>query len=182
MLYHLLYPLHTDFSVFNVIRYLSFRSLAAALTALLVSFVLGPALIRWLRSRHIGQQIRDDGPKSHMNKAGTPTMGGVLIIIAVTAATLLWVEFDNPFVWLVVAVVLGYGSLGFVDDYRKLTRRNSKGLSVRQKLFWQIVLAGLVGGILYMLPDKQFDTTLTIPFFKNLQPNLGWFYIPVAAF
>ena len=100
MLYHLLYPLHTEFSAFNVIRYLSFRSLAAALTALLVSFVLGPALIRWLRARHIGQQIRDDGPKSHIDKAGTPTMGGVLIIVAVITATLLWVEFDNPFVSL----------------------------------------------------------------------------------
>ncbi len=178
MLYHLLYPLHTEFSVFNVIRYLSFRSLAAALTALLVSFILGPILIRWLKAKQIGQQIREDGPKSHANKAGTPTMGGVLIIIAVIVATLLWVEFDNPFVWLVLAVVLGYGSLGFVDDYRKLTKRNSKGLSVKQKLIWQSLIAALVGGILYALPDSQFGTTLTVPFFKNAQPDLGWFYIP----
>lgn len=178
MLYHLLYPLHTEFSVFNVIRYLSFRSFAAALTALLVSFILGPALIRWLKGRQIEQQIRDDGPKSHANKAGTPTMGGALIIIAVILATLLWVEFDNPFVWLVVAVVLGYGSIGFVDDYRKLMQRNSKGLSVKQKLFWQCLIAAIVGGILYVLPDSQFGTTLTVPFFKNVQPDLGWFYIP----
>lgn len=178
MLYHLLYPLHTEYSVFNVIRYLSFRSLAAALTALLVSFILGPILIRWLKARQISQPIRDDGPKSHANKAGTPTMGGVLIIVAVTTATLLWVEFDNPFVWLVLAVVLGYGSLGFVDDYRKLTKQNSKGLSVKQKLFWQCLIAAVVGGILYALPDSQFSTTLTVPFFKNIQPDLGWFYIP----
>jgi phospho-N-acetylmuramoyl-pentapeptide-transferase len=178
MLYHLLYPLHTDFTLFNVVRYLTFRSLAAALTALLVSFIFGPWLIRWLKKKQIWQPIRDDGPLAHRAKEKTPTMGGLLIIVAVTMATLLWVEFDNPFVWLVVLVVVGYGTLGFVDDYRKIERKNSKGLSGKQKLLWQFLLAAVVGWILYELPDSQLRTTLTIPFFKNLHPDLGWLYIP----
>ena len=178
MLYHLLYPLHTDFTIFNVVRYLSFRSIAAALTSMLIAFILGPFIIRWLTEKQIGQTIRDDGPKSHLSKAGTPTMGGSLIIISMTIATLLWVEFGNPFVWLVVLIVIGYGIVGFVDDYRKLVKKDSKGLSGKQKLFWQFLLALVVGSVLYALPDSQFRTTLTIPFFKNLQPDLGWFYIP----
>ncbi|MDP3938332.1 MAG: phospho-N-acetylmuramoyl-pentapeptide-transferase, partial [Deltaproteobacteria bacterium] len=178
MLYHLLYPLHTDFTLFNVVRYISFRSLAAALTALLVSFLLGPSLIRWLKARQIGQHVRNDGPQSHLSKAGTPTMGGSLIIIAMSLATLAWVELDNPYVWLVILIVIGYGSVGFVDDYRKLIRKNSKGLSAKQKLFWQFLMAGIVAGFLYALPDSEFGTTLTVPFFKNFQPDLGWLYIP----
>jgi phospho-N-acetylmuramoyl-pentapeptide-transferase len=182
MLYHLLYPLHTEFTIFNVVRYLSFRSIAAALTSMMLAFILGPYIIRWLTKKQIGQTIRDDGPKSHLSKAGTPTMGGSLIIIAMTIATLLWVEFGNPFVWLVIMVVIGYGLIGFVDDYRKVVKKDSKGLSVKQKLFWQFLLALVVGSVLYALPDSQFSTTLTIPFFKNLQPDLGLFYIPFVMF
>jgi phospho-N-acetylmuramoyl-pentapeptide-transferase len=181
MLYHLLYPLHNEFSLFNVVRYLTFRSMAAALTALLVSFIFGPMIIRWLEKREMWQPIREDGPRAHLAKAKTPTMGGGLIILAVMVATLLWVEFDNPFVWLVVLVVVGYGLLGLMDDYRKLARKNSKGLSGKQKLFWQTLLAAVVGWILYALPDDQFRTTLTVPFFKNLQPDLGWMYIPFVV-
>jgi len=182
MLYHLLYPLHVKFIVFNVVRYLSFRSLAAAMTALAVSFLFGPAVIRWLQQEQIGQPIRDDGPKTHLAKAGTPTMGGSLIIIAVTLSTLLWAELQNIFVWLVLLVMVGYGLVGFVDDYRKLVRKSAKGLRGKEKLFWQILLAGATGAILYALPDTQFRTTLTVPFFKNVQPDLGWFYIPFVIF
>jgi phospho-N-acetylmuramoyl-pentapeptide-transferase len=178
MLYHLLYPLHTEYAIFNVVRYLSFRSLAAVITALLVSFVLGPMVIRWLQAEQIGQPIRDDGPATHFKKAGTPTMGGSLIIIAVTVATLLWVELDNLYVWLVLLVLLSYGTVGFVDDYRKLRRKSAKGLRGKEKLFWQFVVAGIVAGALYALPDTQFRTTLTLPFLKTVQPDLGWFYIP----
>ncbi len=178
MLYHLLYPLHEQITLFNVIRYLSFRSLAAAMTALLVSFLFGPMLIRWLQQEQIGQPIREDGPITHLRKAGTPTMGGALIIIAVTLATLFWMELDNIYAWLVVLIMLGYGTVGFVDDWRKLRGKNSKGLRGKQKLFWQFLLAGAVAGVLYALPDTQFRPTLTVPFFKNVQPDLGWLYIP----
>ena len=182
MLFHLLYPLHEQITLFNVIRYLSFRSLAAAMTALLVSFIFGPMLIRWLLQEQIGQTIRDDGPSRHLQKAGTPTMGGALIIVAVTLATLLWVELDNVYSWLVVLIMLGYGAVGFVDDWRKLRRKNAKGLRGKQKLFWQFLLAAVVAGVLYALPDSQFKPTLTVPFFKNVQPDLGWLYIPFVMF
>ena len=178
MLYHLLYPLHEQITLFNVIRYLSFRSLAAAMTALVISFIFGPMLIRWLQQEQIGQTIRDDGPRRHLQKAGTPTMGGALIIVAVTLATLLWVELDNIYAWLVVLIMLGYGAVGFVDDWRKLRRNDSKGLRGKQKLFWQFLLAAVVAGVLYALPDNEFRPTLTVPFFKNVQPDLGWLYIP----
>ena len=182
MLYHLLFPLHGQITVFNVIQYLSFRSLAAAMTALVVSFIFGPRLIRWLQAEQIGQPIRDDGPSRHLQKAGTPTMGGALIIVAVTLSTLLWVELDNVYAWLVVLIMLGFGTVGFVDDWRKLRRKNSKGLRGKHKLFWQFLLAAVVAGVLYALPDAQFKPTLTVPFFKNVQPDLGWLYIPFVMF
>ena len=134
MLYHLLYPLHTTFSVFNVFRYITFRTIYASLTAFLICFLLGPWMIRKLREMQIGQYIRDDGPKTHLDKAGTPTMGGTLIILSIAVSILLWSDLTNFFVWITLFVVVGYGSVGFIDDYMMLVRRRSKGLGVRSKL------------------------------------------------
>ena len=137
MLYHLLYPLHVSHSVFNVFRYITFRTLIAALTSLVISFLLGPWLIRKLVARQIGQTIRPDGPQSHLSKAGTPTMGGTLILFSLIIATLLLADLTNRYVWLVVGVTVGFGVIGFVDDYRKLRRGHARGLSGRAKLVAQ---------------------------------------------
>jgi phospho-N-acetylmuramoyl-pentapeptide-transferase len=179
MLYHLLYPLHADYGAFNVFRYITFRSLMAAMTALTISFLLGPWLIRRLTERQIGQVIRPDGPESHLAKAGTPTMGGTLILFSLILATLLLADLTNPFVWLVVLVTLGFATIGFLDDYRKLSRRNSAGLAGRHRLLAEFALAGAAGLFLYLKPG--FSTAISFPFFKDLQPDLGLFYIPFAA-
>ena len=179
MLYHILYPLHHFWSGFNVFRYITFRAIYAALTALFLAFYLGPKVINWLQELQIGQVVRNDGPQSHQVKTGTPTMGGVLIIFTVAVATLLWADLTEIYVWLVLAVVIGFGAIGFVDDYRKLVQGNSTGLSARQKLIGQIGVATLFSLIVYMLPG--YSTTLTVPFFKHLQPDFGIFYIPFMA-
>jgi phospho-N-acetylmuramoyl-pentapeptide-transferase len=179
MLYHLLYPLHSDYGVFNVFRYITFRTLIAALTALLLSFLFGPSLIRALTARQIGQHIREDGPQRHLAKAGTPTMGGTLILFSMSLATLLLADLGNVYVWIVLAVTIGYAGIGFADDYRKLIKANSKGLTAREKFFWQFAIGFAIGGFLYWLPD--FSTRLHFPFFKNLQPDLGLLYVPFAA-
>jgi phospho-N-acetylmuramoyl-pentapeptide-transferase len=180
MLYHLLYPLHVSHSVFNVFRYITFRTLVAALTALVVSFLLGPWVIRHLTARQIGQTIRPDGPQSHFSKAGTPTMGGTLILFSLIFATLLLADLANVYVWLVIGVTVGFGVIGFADDYRKLRRGHAQGLSGRAKLAAQCVVAGVAAAVLYLRPD--FDTILAFPFFKELQPHLGLWYIPFATF
>ena len=176
MLYHLLFPLYTSYSFFNVFRYITFRTIYAAITALLISFIIGPWLIRRLHERQIGQTIRRDGPESHLAKEGTPTMGGVLVLFATIIPTLLWANLTNSYIWIAVMVTAGFGILGFVDDYRKVIRKDSKGLSARMKLFCQFALAILAALFIYM--DVGINDTLTIPFFKNLRPDLGWFYIP----
>ncbi len=179
MLYHLLYPLHVSHSVFNVFRYITFRTLIAALTALVVSFLLGPWVIRRLAARQIGQTIRPDGPQSHLSKAGTPTMGGTLILFSLILATLLLADLTNFYVWLVVGVTIAFAGIGFIDDYRKLRRGNARGLSGRSKLMAQFAVALLAAVALYARPD--FSTTLFFPFLKELQWNLGWWYVPFAA-
>jgi phospho-N-acetylmuramoyl-pentapeptide-transferase len=179
MLYALLYPLHTTYSAFNVFRYITFRTLVAAITALIISFVLGPWLIARLTALQVGQQIRPDGPATHQSKAGTPTMGGVLILFSLTLATLLLADLTNVYMWLALGVTIGFGLIGFVDDYRKLRRRNSAGLTGRQKLVAQFAVATLAALFLSGLPG--FDSTVTVPFFKDVRPDLGWFYIPFAA-
>ncbi len=184
MLYHFLVPLADDISIFNVFRYITFRSGAAVLTALLISFILGPRIISWLRSRQReGQPIRSDGPASHLlTKQGTPTMGGLMILLAVTISTLLWADLTNGFVWAVLAVTGGFGLVGFGDDYLKLTRRNSKGLSGRVKLIAQVVIAlGASAWIVYLAPS-EIETHLAIPFLKDVLLNLSWFFIPFAIF
>ncbi len=180
MLYHLLYPLHTTFSVLNVFRYITFRTIYASLTAFLICFLLGPWMIRKLSEMQIGQYIRDDGPETHLDKAGTPTMGGTLIIVSIVVSILLWSDLTNFFVWITLFVVVGYGLVGFVDDYRMLVKKRSKGLGVRAKLVLQAVIALIAGLLVYISPD--FSTTITIPFFKNVTPDLGWGYIIFAAF
>ncbi len=180
MLYHLLYPLHTTFSVFNVFRYITFRTIYASLTAFFICFLLGPWMIRKLAAMQVGQYIRNDGPKTHFDKAGTPTMGGTLIIVSITVSILLWSDLTNFFVWIVLFVIIGYGSVGFVDDYLMQIKKQSKGLSVRTKLVMQGIIALAAGFLVYISPD--FSTRITIPLFKNISPDFGWGYIIFAAF
>jgi phospho-N-acetylmuramoyl-pentapeptide-transferase len=180
MLYHLLYPLHVSHSVFNVFRYITFRTLIAALTSLIVSFLLGPWVIRRLTARQIGQTIRPDGPQSHLAKAGTPTMGGTLILFSLIFATLMLADLTNFYVWLIVGVTIGFATIGFIDDYGKLRRGNARGLSGRTKLIAQAAVALVAAIALYLKPD--FSTALVFPFFKELHPNLGIWYVPFAAF
>ena len=176
MLYHLLYPLASSFHFLNVFKYLTFRTIYAVITALVVSFVLGPWVIRKLQAIQVTQVIRTDGPESHLKKQGTPTMGGVLIIAATVIPTLLWADLSNRFVWIALSVIVGYGLIGFLDDYKKVVEKNPKGLSPRQKTFWQVLIGLMVGTVLFYTPG--FSTELTIPFFKNVRPDLGIFYIP----
>jgi len=178
MLYHLLYPLHTEFSALYVFRFITFRTIYAAITALVLSFILGPWLIRKLSELQIGQQIRKLGPESHFKKEGTPTMGGTLILLAIVLPTLLWADLSNLYVWVTLLVTIGYGVIGFVDDYRKIKLKNSDGLKPRQKMFWQLSIAALAGLSLYYFPP--FETTLALPFFKGVKPDLGAFYILFA--
>jgi len=180
MLYHLLYPLHTTFSIFNVFRYITFRTIYASLTAFLICFVLGPWMIRKLAEMQVGQYIRDDGPKTHLDKAGTPTMGGTLIIVAIVVSILLWSDLTNFYVWITLFVVIGYGLVGFIDDYLMQVKKQSKGLGVRGKLALQAIIALIAGFLVYISPE--FSTQITIPFFKNVTPDFGWGYIIFAAF
>ena len=180
MLYHLLYPLHTTFSVFNVFRYITFRTIYASLTAFFICFLLGPWMIRKLGAMQVGQYIRDDGPKTHLDKAGTPTMGGTLIIISVTVSILLWSDLTNYFVWIVLFVIIGNGTIGFIDDYLMQIKKQSKGLTVRNKLALQGFVALVTSFLVYTSPD--FSTQVTIPFFKNISPDFGWGYVIFAAF
>lgn len=179
MLYALLFPLHTTYSAFNVLRYITFRTVLAALTAFLLSFLLGPWLIRKLTANQIGQHIRPDGPERHQAKAGTPTMGGVLILSSLVLATLLLADLTNHYVWLVLGVTLGFAAIGFVDDYRKLSGHNSKGLAGVTRLRWEFAIGLGAGAFLYLVPN--FDTMLYFPFFKHLHLELGILYIPFAA-
>jgi phospho-N-acetylmuramoyl-pentapeptide-transferase len=179
MLYALLYPLHTAYSGFNVFRYITFRTLIAWLLSLTVSLILGPWLIARLQTLQVGQVIRPEGPAGHFSKAGTPTMGGALILFSLTLATLLLADLTNPYVWLALGTTLGFGFIGFVDDYRKLRRHNSAGLIGRYKLLCQFIVATVAAVVLWFMPG--FTSTITIPFFKDLQPNLGLFYIPFAV-
>lgn len=179
MLYHLLYPLHTEYSVLYVFRYITFRTIYATITALLISFILGPWLIETLQRMQIGQTIRKVGPESHFVKEGTPTMGGALILLAIILPTLLWADLTNLYIWVTLLVISGYGAIGFIDDYLKVVRKNSDGISARQKMFWQILIALFAALLLYR--SSGFDTHLSLPFFKNVSPDLGFFYIPFAV-
>ena len=178
MLYHFFTSLQTTYSGFNVFRYITFRAAMAALLSLMISFLLGPWLIRMLTEKQIGQQIRDDGPASHAVKAGTPTMGGALIILALLISTVMMADITNRYVLLALVATVGTGVVGFADDYLKLTRKNSKGLPPRAKLLGQLAIAFAVAVALYYQP--RFSTEIAFPFVKTLRVNLEIFYIPFA--
>jgi phospho-N-acetylmuramoyl-pentapeptide-transferase len=178
MFYHFLYPLSSLFAGFNVFRYITFRTIGAAVTAFLFFVLVAPAFIRYIRKLQLGQVVRDDGPETHLQKEGIPTMGGMLIIFTIINTTLLWANLTNRYIWVILGVTLWFGSIGALDDFRKITINNSKGLSARGKLFLQLTGALLLGFILYSHPE--FDGHLSVPFFKALKPDLGWFYIIFA--
>jgi len=180
MRYHLLYPLHITYSYFNVFRYITFRTIYATITALVICFLLGPWLIRKLRELKMGQVIRDDGPEAHLSKQGTPTMGGILIIFAVVVSTLLWANLTVDYVWLVLMVTLGFGLIGFADDYRKLTNQSSRGVPGKVRLVFEVAIALLVSVVLYAKPG--FNSIIAIPFFKTALPDLGWGYVFLSTF
>ncbi len=183
MLYHLLYPLRTHFSVLNVTQYVTVRTAAASLSALAISLAFGPWMIRKLRQFQIGQVIRQEGPQSHRAKSGTPTMGGLLILTASLVPTLLWARLTNPYIWIAVATTSGFGGIGFLDDYLKIVRRSHYGLRPRYKMGLQVAFGTLVGVVLLVLQRQDlYNTRLVFPFFKRIIPDLGWGYLPFAVF
>jgi phospho-N-acetylmuramoyl-pentapeptide-transferase len=169
-------------SGFAVVQYLSLRAIFAVITALSVALFLGPKVIRKLRKYQIGQTIRDDGPKSHLSKAGTPTMGGALILLSITVSTLLWGNLENKYVWLTLLVTLAFGVIGWIDDYRKVVEKNSRGLPARWKYFWQSALAIIAAVYLFATAPSSAETSLIIPFFKDVIIELGIFYIVLSYF
>jgi phospho-N-acetylmuramoyl-pentapeptide-transferase len=179
LLYWLLYEkLFPFFHPFRIFRYLTFRTAFASLTALLIALFIGPYVIQKLREFQIGQYIREDGPQSHMKKSGTPTMGGVLIAIAIVLPTLLWADLSDPFFWIIVFSTLAFGAIGFADDYIKVVKRRNLGLTPRAKLFWQGVVAAAVASVLAILTQfKMFSTQLTVPFIKTWRPDLQWHWV-----
>ncbi len=180
MFYHLLYPLHAKISFFNIFQYITFRTIYASLTAFLLCFFLGPYFIRWLGRMQVGQYIRKAGPETHLEKAGTPTMGGLLIIFSVMIASLLWTDLANRYVWIVLLSIGGYTAIGFVDDYLMQVKKRNQGLSARGKFFLQIVLAlAVCWGI---VTAGDFNTDLTVPIFKTISPDLGWGYMIFGVF
>jgi len=180
MIYHFLYPLHQYFSVFNLFRYITFRTIYATLTSMIICFILGPYVIRKLSQLQIGQFIQEDGPESHLSKSGTPTMGGVLILFSVILSTLLWGNLSNNYIWIILMVLMGYGAIGFLDDYMKVTKRQNLGLTARRKFMLQLTIAFLASMMIYWNPS--FNTRVTIPFIKHLAPDLGPIYILFAMF
>jgi len=182
MLYWLLYPFANQYPVFNVFRYITFRTAMAAVTALAVALTLGPAMIRLLKRYQIAQSIRQEGPKTHLVKAGVPTMGGLLILLAIVSATLLWMDLSNRFVWIALGTLIGLGAVGFADDWVKVTKRRSLGLTGRGKLVPQFLMALAVGwAITHWASHGAFSTVITFPFLKKLLIPLGILYIPFVA-
>lgn len=185
MLYNLLYPLADDLQVFNLFKYLTFRTGGAMMTAMILSFAIGRPFIRWLRLKKAAQPIRADGPETHHKKQGTPTMGGLMIIFSVTLSTLLWVDITNPYMWIVLWVFLGFGAIGFCDDFAKLTRSSHKGVPGRVRLLLEGGI-GLVAVLACMVlttgSDGTLGSSLALPFFKDILINLGWFFVPFGLF
>ncbi|MFH1090382.1 MAG: phospho-N-acetylmuramoyl-pentapeptide-transferase [Pseudomonadota bacterium] len=176
MLYHLLYPLYKTFALFNVFRYITFRTIYAVITAMVICLFLAPWFMRKVKEFQIRQYIREDGPASHKAKAGTPTMGGLLILFAIVTSVLLWCDLTSIFVWVVVLTGLCFGLIGFIDDFYKIKRRHNKGLSGKHKFIWQLIFAFELGLFLYCLPG--YDPRIAVPFFKDVSLNLGPGYIP----
>ncbi len=184
MLHNLLVPLADQFSAFNLFRYITFRTGGAIITALVISFILGPPMIRWLRSRQRhGQPIRDDGPEDHLQrKQGTPTMGGFLILVALVLSTLLWADLTNRYVWAVVLLTLGFGAIGAADDYLKLVRRSSHGVPGGIKFTCEILIALAITLWIMQIAGPPLATGLAVPFFKEVLFDLGWMFLPMAVF
>jgi len=183
MLFHLLTPFAHDFILFNLFRYITFRTGGALATSLIICFIFGPRIIRWLRSKQgEGQPIRTDGPETHLKKKGTPTMGGLMILISVTVSTLLWTDMTNAYTWIVLCVTIGFGTIGFLDDYQKLTRRSHHGVPGKVRLAAQAVISGIAVYAIMSLASRDQATGLAIPFVKDYMLPLGWFYIVVAMF
>ena len=182
MLYEFFIYLTKFHSGFGVFQYLTLRSILGVLTALSISLIVGPRLIRYLASYNIGQSVRDDGPESHFSKAGTPTMGGVLILVAIVISTLLWSDLSSRFVWVVLFVTIGFGAIGWVDDYKKIVYGNAKGLSAKFKYLWQSIIG--LAAVLFLFHTAQFpiETQLILPFIKNILVDLGWMYVILTYF
>ncbi len=181
MLYRVLYSLHEYYSPLNVFRYITFRAALAVISAMLLSLFIGPRIIAWLKKVSLTQQIRNDGPQTHLKKSGTPTMGGIIILLCILISLLLWGDLENMYVWVMVLSLLGYGGIGLLDDYLKVIRKNPKGLRACYKFGAQIVLALAIGMLLYLNPKDPYTDVLSIPFFKRWLFNLGWFYIPFSV-
>lgn len=175
MLYYLLYPLHQYFSFFNVFRYITFRAIYATVTALLLTLILGPFFIEKLRKINFGQYIREDGPQTHRKKQGTPTAGGLLILFAIVTSTCLWADIANQYIWLVLFALVGMGAIGMLDDWKKIKGKNAQGITARQKIILQTAVGAAIAICLYSLPS--WNTHLSVPFFKNILPDLGIFYL-----
>ncbi|MFZ0427323.1 MAG: phospho-N-acetylmuramoyl-pentapeptide-transferase [Acidobacteriota bacterium] len=183
MIYYLLYAFHDDFSVLNVVRYITFRTAYASLTALLISMWMGPWVIARLRQFQIGQYIREDGPSSHQSKAGTPTMGGVLIVISIVIPTLLWVDLTNAYVWIALTSLLFFAAVGFMDDYLKIRRRRSLGLRAREKVGLQVLFSlGIAALLIYLSHDGLYSTRLSVPFFKRFTPEMDLTIFGISTF
>jgi phospho-N-acetylmuramoyl-pentapeptide-transferase len=180
MFYKLIYSFHDIFSPLNVFRYITFRAALAAITALLMTFMLAPWIIEKLRKYSLTQHVRYDGPQTHLYKSGTPTMGGILIIVSVVISVLLWGDLDNKFILIMLVAIIGFGLIGLTDDYLKTVRKNSKGLKGWYKFGSQIALALIIGLMFYHDPDDIYIAQLSIPFFKKWLIDLGWFYIPFS--
>ena len=182
MLLYLINDLMAFDSGFRVFYYLTFRAILGALTALTISFMVGPWMIRRLSRKNIGQTIRDDGPESHFSKAGTPTMGGTLILVAIAVSTLLWADLENRYILVVLLVTTGFGIIGFIDDYKKVRFGNSKGLSAKNKYFWQSVIGLTAAIFLYKTAELPIETQFIVPFFKNVKLDMGWAYVVLTYF
>ena len=167
---------------FNVFTYLTLRAILSTLTALLIAILMGPRVIRWLQRLQIGQTVREDGPESHLSKSGTPTMGGLLILSAIVISVLLWADLTNRYVWVTLSIIVGYGIIGFVDDYRKVVRKDAKGLIAKWKYFWQSVIAIAVAFYLYSHTQSAAETALLVPFFKEVMPQLGLLFVVMTYF
>ncbi len=183
MLYHFLYPLSNDISAFNLFRYITFRTGGALLTALIICFVMGPSMIRWLKSKQgAGQPIREDGPETHFKKRGTPTMGGLMILISGIVSTLLWANLTNIYTWIVLCVMFGFGLVGFADDFQKLTQKNVRGVPGKVRLTIQAIIAGVATYAVIQVTDPIHATSVAVPFFKDLWIPLGGAFIAFSIF
>jgi len=183
MLYYLGQELSSDISILNLFRYITFRTGAALITSAFIVFLFGPRIIASLRIRQgRGQPIRSDGPETHFKKAGTPTMGGLMILSGILVSSLLWSNLSNVYVWVVLMVTIGFGTIGFYDDYLKVTKQSDKGFSGKVRLVLEFVIAGLACYVIMINGEAPFSSSVTFPFFKELLLNLGWFFIPFGAF